>query len=272
MSPCLSLRAPMSAALALVPLLGCSGERWVIGEATDAGTDAAAAADLGASPTCMEAAPEGIPPLAPPPALSEAHLGSWLATLAGSEAAAFPASAVVLRLNGAAASLRFENGSSAPPVLDAAAGYLCSTSVSSCASEAGFVAGFDYRLAELRARGSILSFGLFLDEPWDEWCRLQTPVERTQPGCEPSYDVERPYAEARWVDGCAVRRGEEWTAMACDRLATVARGVCACTADGCRARARLQPVSVQLVAPGRLEGALWFGADRAQPLSFSSAP
>lgn len=266
----MSSRAPTSAALALA-LLACSGERWVVGEATDAGADAAVAVDLGASPSCTEQAQEGIPPLSPPPALSAAHLGRWLATLGGSEAAAFPAPVVALRLEGAAASLRFEDGSSVPPVLDPAAGYLCSTSVPSCTSEAGFVAGFDYRLAELRSRGSILTFSLFLDEPWDAWCRLQTPVERTQPGCEPRYDIERPYDEIRWVEGCAVRRGEEWTAIACDRLATVARGVCACTAEGCVARARLQPVSVQLVAPGRLEGALWFGADRAQPLFFSPA-
>ena len=139
----------------------------------------------------------------------------------------------------------------------------------SCASPAGFVAGFDYRLVEPSSRGSIASFALFLDEPWDAWCRLQAPVEIVQPGCAPRHAVERPYDEARWADGCAVRRGEEWTPLPCDRLATVEREACACTAEGCRARARLQPVNLRMVGPDSLEGALWFSADRAQILQFS---
>jgi hypothetical protein len=167
------------------------------------------------------------------------------------------------------ASLLFESRSPVPALIDPTAGHLCTTSVQSCASEAGFVAGFNYTMVEARSRGSILSFGVFPDEPWSEWCRQQLPVEVRQPGCEPRYDVERAYDEARWGPSCAVRRGVEWTDIACDRLATVERQVCACTADGCRARARLQPVHLRQLSPGILEGALWFAADRAQALVFA---
>lgn len=254
--------------LALLP--ACSGERWVIGEALDAGTDAAV--KIGAAPDAScTAGPvtQGISLASAPPALAGPHLGTWGATLLGAEAAAFPSGRLQLRLAGDVATLLFESRDPVPSLIDPAAGYLCSTSVQSCASEAEFVAGFDYTMVEARSRGSILSFGVFLDEPWDEWCRQQAPVEDRQPGCEPRYGVERPYEEARWGDSCAVRRGAEWSDIACDRLATVEHGACACTADGCRAGARLQQVHLRLVSPRVLEGALWFATDRAQALVFA---
>lgn len=257
------------AAVALVLLQACGSERLVIGEAPgDAGPAAALELDAAATLSCPEEA-AAIPASSVPPALLGSHLGSWLATLVGAEAAAFPSARVQLRLVPDAPTLRFESGTPVPPLLDPAAGYLCTSSVESCASAAGFVSGFDYRLAEPRSRGSILSFELFLDEPWDAWCRGQTPVERTRPGCEPSYGVERAYDEARWGDGCAVRRGDEWTDMPCDRLATVERQVCACGPASCRASARVQPVHLRLLDARSLEGALWFSAERAQALLFS---
>lgn len=264
----MSQRLPPSMLAACAALLACSGERWVIGEVEDAGSGAVSALDAAPSASCAGDAAESIPLVSAPPALAELHLGSWLATLAGVEAEAFPAGRVQLQLAREAAALRFDSGSQVPPLLDPAAGYLCTTSLQSCASASGFVAGFDYRLVEPITRGAILSFGLYLDEPWNEWCRQQTPVERSQPGCAPRHDVEPAYDEARWAEECAVRRGDEWTPIRCDRLATVERQVCACTAAGCRARARLQPVHLRLVEPGSLEGALWFSSERAQALRF----
>lgn len=265
----MSRRLPPSVLLPLAALLACSGERWVIGEVEDAGPDAAVTQDAAVNAGCSGAAPESIPLVSAAASLGDQHLGRWLATLAGVEADAFPAVRVQLQLARDTARLRFDSGSPVPPLVDPAAGYLCTSSVESCASAAGFVAGFDYRLVEPSSRGSVLSFGLFLDEPWDDWCRQQTPVERSQPGCESRYDVERAYDEVTRIDGCAVRRGADWTPIACDRLATVERQVCACTADGCRARARQQPVFLRLVEPGSLEGALWFTAERAQKLRFT---
>lgn len=264
----MSWRLP-SPALALAALLACGGERWVIGEAEDAGADAAVTVDAAVSVGCTMAETEGIPLASSAPSLAQGHLGSWSATLAGVEAEAFPSARLQLQLAREAATLRFESASPIPALVDPAAGYLCTSSVASCASAAGFVAGFDYRLVEASSRGSILSFGVFLDEPWNEWCRQQTPVEHGQPGCEPRYAVERAYDEARWAEACAVRRGSEWTPIGCDRLATVERQVCACTADSCRARARLQPVFLRLVQASSLEGALWFTAERAQGLRFT---
>lgn len=258
-----------SASLALAALLGCGGERWVIGEAADASSGAAVMADAALSLGCGSAETEGIALANTQVSLAEAQLGSWLATLDGIEAGAFPAARVQLTLAREGSSLRFAGGGPAPPQVDPAAGYLCTTSVESCASAAGFVANFDYHLVEPSWRGSTTSFGLFLDEPWDAWCRQQVPVERIQPGCDPRHDVERAYEEVRWTDGCAVRRGDVWDPMPCDRLATVERQVCACTAEGCRARTRLQLVHLRLTQPDRLEGALWFTADRAQVLLFS---
>ncbi|MEY2937023.1 MAG: hypothetical protein RL033_7772 [Pseudomonadota bacterium] len=266
----MSGRSLALAGISLVLLPACSGERWVIGEALDAGTDAAVQADAATGPSCPAVtAPEGISLPGAPPALAGAHLGNWVATLLGAEADAFPSGRLRLRLTGDGAALLFESRNPVPALIDATGGYLCSTSVESCASEAEFVAGFDYTMVEASSRGSILSFGVFLDEPWNEWCRQQAPVEDRQPGCDPRYGVERAYEEARWGASCAVRRGAEWSDIACDRLATVERQVCACTADGCLARARLQQVHLRLVSPRILEGALWFTADRAQALVFA---
>lgn len=264
----MSPRLPPVMLVGAAALLACSGERWVIGEAASAGPDAAATFDAALGASCRGEVEQGITEEGTGSPFAPSLLGSWLATLSGSEAEAFPAARAQLRLTRESASLSFDGGSPAPPLLDPAAGYLCTTSVESCASEAGFVAGFAYRLVQPSARGSITSFGLFLDEPWDEWCRQQLPVERTQPGCAPRHEVEPAYDEARWTEGCAVRRGDEWTPLPCDRLATVERQVCACTADGCRARARVLPVHLRLVEQNQLEGALWFTAERAQVLLF----
>jgi hypothetical protein len=65
-----------------------------------------------------------------------------------------------------------------------------------------------------------------------------------------------------------VRRGDEWIEIDCDRLATLERHACVCSAAGCRATARLQQVNLRLVAPDALDGALWFEADHAQVLHF----
>ncbi len=262
----MSQRAPSTLLLAL--LLGCGGERWVIGDRDNAGADAGAAADAGVGTSCASPVPEGIAALSAPPALAPQHLGSWLATLRGGEADSFPSPLIALRLASGAATLRFESGADVPALLDPRAGYLCASSVESCASAAGFVAGFDYRLVEVRSHGSALGFALYPDEPWREWCEQQVPSLIQSPGCEPRYDVEPGYDEARWGESCAVRRAGEWQDIACERLATVERGVCTCSAQGCRARARAQPAHVRLVAPDSLEGALWFSADRAQGLLF----
>jgi hypothetical protein len=254
-------------------LLACRGERFIIGDLPDAGAGVAVAADAATDLVCPAPAAEGIPLVRAAPDVTDLHLGSWLSTVDGVESRAFPADSVQLLLSREAASLRFTGEAPMPVSNDPTAGYLCTSTLESCASEAGFVAGFDYRLVDGRSRGSTLSFGLYLDEPWQEWCRLQTPSERRMPGCEPSFDVEPAYDEARWAENdCAVRRGEEWSPMACDRLATIERGVCVCTADGCRAGVRQQPVHLRLMAPGSLEGALWFTAGRAQKMQFSRLP
>jgi hypothetical protein len=138
----------------------------------------------------------------------------------------------------------------------------------------GFVPAFEYTPWQVRARGSILSFELYIEQPWNEWCRQQAPVERAIAGCALGYDVEAPYSDVRWGDTCSVQRAGEWGEIDCDRLATVERHPCMCGADGCRASARRLEVSLRLVAPDVLEGALWFAADRAQVLHFErqSAP
>jgi hypothetical protein len=134
------------------------------------------------------------------------------------------------------------------------------------------VPAFGYTLADVAARGSILSFRVFLEQPWDAWCALQPPVLQEIPGCDPSYDIELAYSDVSWGDGCAVWRVDRWFEIDCDRLATVERHACVCSEAGCRAAARALEVNLRLVAADALDGALWFAADHAQVVHFERQP
>jgi hypothetical protein len=256
--------AGMCAALAT----GCSAERWAIVtplETPDAGLgpDAASAPGCGPYETETSSREQSAPLLGP------GHAGSWSALLTGDEAGKFPSDRLLLSLSPTDARLHFAAGGPLPALRDGRSGYLChAPGPGTCASESGFVAAFEYPLAGVRARDSILSFQLSLEQPWDEWCRLQAPVAQDLVGCDPFYDVEAAYTEASWGDPCAVRRGDEWFDIDCDRLATVERHACVCSADSCRGAARALEVNLRLVGPDVLEGALWFAADRAQVLHF----
>jgi hypothetical protein len=246
----------------------CSGERWVIGEPPDE-SDAGLVLDASAAALCGEIATEGMPLASPLPALSAGQAGSWLALLSGDEAGKFPSQVLQLELGANAAHLHFETGSPAPPLLDPRGGYLChAPGADTCVTPSGFVPAFDYTPWQVRARGSILSFLLYIEQPWNGWCQQQAPVERAIAGCALSYDVEPSYSDVRWGDPCSVLRGPDWVDIDCDRLATVERHPCMCDADGCRASARMVEVNLRLVAPDELEGALWFAADHAQVLHF----
>ena len=252
----------------------CSGERWVIGEPPD-GLDAGLTLDASTAALCGEIASEGMPLASPLPALSAGQAGSWAARLSGDEAGKFPSQLLELELGADAAHLHFETGSPAPALLDPHGGYLChAPGASTCVTASGFVPAFDYTPWQVTARGSILSFQLYLEQPWNDWCRAQAPVERAIAGCAFAYDVEPPYNDVRWADTCSVLRGADWVDIDCDRLATVERHPCMCDADGRRASARMVEVNLRLAAADTLEGALWFAADHAQVLHFErqSAP
>lgn len=258
------VRLGISAALAVA----CGGERWVIGEPPD-GPDAGLALDASAAALCGEIATEGMPLQSPLPTLSTGQAGSWAARLIGDEAGKFPSQLLQLELRPAGAHLHFETGSPAPALLDPRGGYLChAPGASTCVTTSGFVAAFDYTPWQVTARGSILSFLLYLEQPWNDWCQQQTPVERAIDGCALGYDVEPSYSDTRWGETCSVLRGLDWVEIDCDRLATVERHPCMCNAEGCRASARMVEVNLRLVAPDALEGALWFAADHAQVLQF----
>jgi len=251
-------------------LVACQHERWGVGtpleEPADAGLglDAAAVIRCGAPDGELEPEPEGRLPGAD-------HLGRWSAQVTGAEATKFAAPRLVLTLaaNGIG-QLLLESASAPATAFDAALGYLCSApSATTCTTPSGFVPGFEYTLARVSARDSILSFRALLDQPWDGWCALQTPVEELVPGCDPYYDIEPSYLFASWGEACSVRRGNEWNEIDCSRLATVERRPCACTAQTCRAaRGRRLDAHLRLVAPGVLEGALWFDGDSALALQF----
>jgi hypothetical protein len=256
----------------VIPLIACActGERWVIGDPLDAGIDAASAFSAAAS-SCARDPREPMPLPLPPLLLGAEHAGRWRASLSGEEAAKFPASQLVLALGTERAVLRFEAGGSPLPLLNPRGGYLCrAPGAATCATESGLVGDFDYALTGA-ARGSILSSSLFLEQPWDEWCRAQPPIEQELPGCAPFYDIEAAYSATSWEESCAVQRDDLWFGVDCDRLATLERHPCACDADGCRAAARAQSLNLRLVAPDALEGALWFASDRAQVLHFFRA-
>lgn len=258
-------RVGVSAALALA----CSAERMVVSEPLELGADAGPASDAGPRPLCGPNASEGIPLEQSSPALGPGHAGRWLARILGDEASQFPSALLQLALDPVGAQLRFETSVSLPALTDARGGYLCrAPSASTCASASGFVPAFGYTLADVAARDSILSFRVFLEQPWNDWCVRQTPVIQEIPGCDPVYDVEAAYADRLWGDTCAVLRGDEWLDIDCDRLATVERHACACTEAGCRAAARALEVNLRLVADDALDGALWFSGDHAQALHF----
>jgi hypothetical protein len=189
----------------------------------------------------------------------------------GEEAAKFSAPQLEIELAAdGTGTLHFESPRAPAPARDGAGGYLCSApSAATCTPSSGFVPGFEYALARVSARDSILSFRALLDEPWDGWCALQTPLEQTVPGCPVHYDIEPVYVDASWGETCSVLRAEGRVEIDCDRLATVERRPCSCTALGCRAaRSRQLDAHLRLVAPGVLEGALWFDRDRALVLQF----
>ena len=256
--------------LGLTMLVACQRERWVIG--TPLGEPADAGLGLDAAAVVLCPAPDGEPEPEPegrPPGAD--HRGRWRAQLTGEEAAKFAAPRIDLLLAANGVGRLLLEGASAPATaLDAAHGYLCSApSATTCTTPSGFVPGFEYALARVSARDSILSFRALLDQPWDAWCALQTPVEETVPGCDPYYDIEPSYLFASWGEACSVRRGNEWNEIDCSRLATVERRPCACTAQTCRAaRGRRLDAHLRLVAPGVLEGALWFDGDSALALQF----
>lgn len=247
---------------------GCSGERWSILDPLDA-PDAGFALDAASAPSCGPNESESIPVEQTAPLLGPGHAGRWSALLSGEEAGKFPSDRLLLTLSTTDARLRFEAGSPLPALLDGRGGYLChAPGASSCATESGFLPAFEYQLSGVAARGSILSFLVLLEQPWNEWCELQAPVRQDIVGCDPFYDVEAAYGEVRWADPCGVRRGDEWSDIDCDRLATLERHACVCGADGCRGAARALELNLRLVAPDVLEGALWFAADHAQVLHF----
>ena len=265
----LAVRVGVSAALALA----CRAEHWEISEPFERGADAGPALNAGVQSLCSQNASEGIPLRQSAPALGPGHAGRWLARLSGEEALQFPSDLLELVLGPAGAQLRFETGTSVPPLIDPRGGYLChAPGASTCATASGFVAAFGYTLANVAARDSILSFRVFLEQPWSEWCQLQAPVLQEIPGCPPSYDVEAAYTDRSWGDPCAVLRADEWFDIDCDRLATVERHACVCNDAGCRAAARMVEVNLRLVAADALEGALWFAADHAQVLHFERQP
>jgi hypothetical protein len=265
----LAVRVGVGAAVALA----CRAEHWEISEPIQRGADAGPALDAAAPPLCDQSASEGIPLEPSALALGPGQAGRWLARLSGEEALQFPSDLLELVLDPAGAQLHFETGTSVPMLIDPRRGYLChAPGASTCATASGFVAAFSYTLANVAARDSILSFRVFLEQPWSAWCQLQAPVIREIPGCGPSYDVEAAYADRSWGDTCAVLRADEWFDIDCDRLATVERHACVCNDTGCRAAARMVEVNLRLVAAGVLEGALWFAADHAQVLHFERQP
>jgi len=256
--------------LGLGMLAACQHERWVVGTPLQEPADAGLALDGAAVILCP--APDGEPEPEPEGALPGTdHLGRWSAQLTGEEAAKFAAPRFDLTLAAdGMGRLRLESASPPAAALDGAHGYLCSPpSATTCTTPSGFVPGFEYALARVSARDSILSFRALLDQPWDGWCALQTPVEEIVPGCDPRYDIEPSYLLASWGETCSVMRGNGWNEIDCNRLATVERRPCACTAQACRAaRGRRLDAHLRLVAPGVLEGALWFDGDSALVVQF----
>jgi hypothetical protein len=244
---------------------GCQGDRWVIGSPLQEPGDAGLGLDASGTATCRPRDDE----LEPPPDGSlpgPDQVGRWSALLSGGEAINFNASSLELTLAAdGAGRLRFGSASAPAPAVDAARGYLCSApGASTCTPPGGFVPGFEYALSSVSARGSILSFRALLDQPWDGWCALQTPLEQTTSGCPTYYDIEPSYLSPVFGETCSVLGAQGRVEIDCDRLATVERRPCACTASGCSAaRSRQLDVYLRLIAPGVLEGALWFERERA---------
>jgi hypothetical protein len=265
----IAVRVGVSTALGLA----CSAEHFVISVPLESGADAGLAPDPAAAPLCPADARAGIPLEWSPPALAPGQAGRWRARIFGAEASKFPSGQLELALDPARAELRFAAGTPLPVLINDGRGYLCrAPSASTCTSASGFVSAFAYTLADVAARGSILSFRVFLEQPWNEWCQLQAPISQEIPGCDPFYDVEAAYSEVSWGESCAVLRAEHWFEIDCERLATVERHACVCSDVGCRAAARTLEVNVRLVSADALDGALWFAADRAQVLHFERQP
>ena len=256
--------------LALVALSACRGDRWVIGTPLDEPGDAGLALDAAALPRC--GATDGEPEPEPGGTLPSAdQVGRWRAQVTGEEATKFSSLGLELTLAAdGVGRLRFESARTPEPALDGARGYLCSApSAATCAPASGFVPGFTYTLPHVWARGGILSFRSLLDEPWEGWCALQTPLEQTVSGCPAQYGIEPAYVSVSWGEACAVLRADGWFDIDCGRLATVERRPCSCTALGCRAASnRVLDAHLRLVAPGVLEGALWFERERALVVQF----
>lgn len=260
--------------LAVAPALGCRGEPWLLGEPTsaandaglDTGADAASSSDCQPSASSNDAADAGIDG-----ELSPGQLGRWQAAITGKEAQAFPSSSIALEiLTDRTGHLQLESALSPPPLADGAGGYLCTAlGPSTCTSASGFIAGFDYSLLLLSARGSILSFRVDIDQPWQAWCELQSPVVQPRAGCAPRYGVEAPYDTASSGETCSVTRANGPEAIDCARLSTVERNPCACTREHCEfSRERGLTVNLRLVTLDRLEGALWFDSEHALALHF----
>lgn len=254
-------------------LMACTSELWEVGET--ATLPAEARAD-GGRPEAGLGCPTSSPRLTPEPPgpLAPQHLGTWAAPIEGAEANKFPSSRVELEIGENRRRLAFPTTDALPAATDPASGYLCSDpNHGGCATTSDFVGGFDYTLHSLVSEGSLLRFSVALNEPWDSWCQLQSPIEQpSAPGCASRYSVEAAYDATRLVDPCAVQRSERWVNMDCARLATVERRPCQCDAESCRSS--LEPrlgIGVRLLEDGALEGAIWFDGDHALALRFSPA-
>jgi hypothetical protein len=255
--------------------LACRGPSWIIaGDWVSEGVDGGAGSIADAAPlreACPTAA--GLDALRsstnPAPTLDARFAGAWRGSLAGDAATGFPSADVELRIGTSESgsepsSLRFGSAAAASAELEPSRGYLCSGSAGGvrCATASGYVAGFSYPLEAVMSRGDVLSFRVVGSDPWDAWCRLQSPEPRPEPAepCGTAFGVGPPGSDSVGAAGCA-RVTNDGTATAIDCELMYALQHCRCGSDTCVAEfADAMQVGLRL-SDGLLIGSLWYKGD-----------
>jgi hypothetical protein len=201
----------------------------------------------------------------PAPAVDARFAGVWRGRLGGDAAEGFPGADVELRIaDGGAYSLRFGALAGTPAMLDPGRGYLCAEGAEGvlCGTPSGYVGGYAYVLESVMSRGDVLSFQIVSSDPWDGWCRLQSPQawpDRTQP-CGYTFGAGPPGSDSISASSCA-RVAADGAAAPIDCALMYALQRCRCAADACVAQsADVMEVGLRLT-DGLLVGSLWYRGD-----------
>ncbi len=268
MSPSRTLSANMKRLLISIPwialagLTACSGEKLTVGQqqGTPQLPDSSSAGQIIPSiddpPECqslqvmLDLAGRPYPSGAGVPEVA----GTWQGQIDGpvfyygyhNVAAEMPRGPIALRLEGGGdGGLRFgsdplpaQPGSDTDP-------YLCSGASidGGCPQTAEIVPGFEYHLNQVQLErqddGLWLRAEVFLSEPWQGWCEMQTPRAEPQPCVAPADScIEPPPCDVYLIGPVPMEVDlAECTVSdvprACDWLAAIRDAPCVCAAEGC---------------------------------------